>query len=110
MLAFMLEEMLADAGFTIAGVAMRLEQALEMIDRDQFDVAVLDANLGGVSAAPAAMALKATHTPFIVLSGYSAEQHKTAFSGALCLQKPCKPETLISALRGLLPPEGVADP
>lgn len=103
MLAFMLEELLTDAGFEIAGVAMKLEAALAIVARGVCDAALLDANLAGVSSAPAAAALTALGVPFVVLSGYSPEQQKGAFSGALCLQKPCKPERIIQALRGVLP-------
>ncbi len=103
MLAFVLEETLIDAGFEIAGVAGRLETALAMIESEVFDAAIVDANLAGVSAGPAASALAARGTPFIVVSGYLPEQQQSAFSGALRLQKPCRPDDLISALRSLLP-------
>jgi len=103
MLAFALEESLIDAGFEIAGVAGRLETALAMIEGSVFDAAVLDANLAGVSAGPAATALKARGLPFIIVSGYFLEQLPSAFSGALCLQKPCPPERIVQALRHLLP-------
>lgn len=103
MLAFVLEEVLIEEGFEIAGVAGRLETALAMIESEPFDVAILDANLAGVSAGPAASALTVRGTPFIVVSGYLPEQQQSAFSGAPRLQKPCQPDALIAALRGILP-------
>ncbi len=103
MLAFALEEFLKDAGFDIAGVAGRLEIALAIIDGGAFDAAILDANLAGVSAGPAASALTARGRPFIVVSGYLPQQQQTAFSGVLCLQKPCPPARLIQALNSILP-------
>jgi CheY-like chemotaxis protein len=103
MLAYAIEEMVAEAGFLIAGVAGRLETALAMIETSVCDAAILDANLKGVSAGPAASALAARGIPFIILSGYSREQQQGAFAGALHLQKPCRPELLIQALRGILP-------
>jgi DNA-binding response OmpR family regulator len=103
MLAFALEEFLADAGFEIAGVAGRLGTALAIIESGVFDAAILDANLAGVSAGPAASALTARGLPFIVLSGYLPEQQKSVFSGSLRLQKPCRPEHLIQALHSILP-------
>jgi CheY-like chemotaxis protein len=102
-LALVLEEFLIDAGFEIAGVAGRLETALALIERDVFDAAILDANLAGVSSGPAAVALAARGIPFVVVSGYAPEQQVGAFSGARCLQKPCRPDDLIQALRDLLP-------
>ncbi len=103
MLAYAIEEMISEAGFLIAGVAGRLETALAMIESGVCDAAILDANLKGVSAGPAALALAARGIPFIVLSGYSRDQQQGAFASALHLQKPCRPELLIQALRGILP-------
>ncbi|HVC57692.1 MAG TPA: response regulator [Stellaceae bacterium] len=103
MLAFALEEFLIDAGFAIAGVAGRLATALTMIESVVFDVAILDANLAGVDASPAASALRARGLPFIVVSGYLPSQQGSAFSGALCLQKPYPPDRLIQALHTILP-------
>ncbi len=104
MLAFVLEELLMGAGFEIAGVATRLEPALALIESGVCDVAILDVNLAGVNAAPAASALTARGIPFLVMSGYSPDQQQSAFSGAaLRLQKPCQPERLIQALRSILP-------
>jgi DNA-binding response OmpR family regulator len=102
MLAYALEEVLVEAGFEIAGVAGRLELALAMIEGSNCDAALVDANLAGVSAGPAAAALSARAIPFLVVSGYSPDQQQGAFSGARFVQKPCRPDELIPALRGLL--------
>jgi DNA-binding response OmpR family regulator len=103
MLAYALEEILIEAGFKTAGVAGRLETALALIAIGDCDVAIVDANLAGVSAGPAASALAARGIPYIVVSGYSPEQQQGAFSGALFIQKPCRPIELIRALRSVLP-------
>jgi CheY-like chemotaxis protein len=102
-LAFALEDFLIDSGFRIAGVAGRLETALTMIESAVFDAAILDANLAGADASPAASALKARELPFIVVSGYLPSQQPRAFAGALCLQKPYSSERLIQALHTILP-------
>jgi CheY-like chemotaxis protein len=102
-LAYVLEALLIEEGFEIAGVAARLERALALIERGICDAAVIDANLAGISAGPAASALTARGLPFIILSGYSPDQQQCAFSGALRLQKPCRPERLVEALRSILP-------
>src|SRR5580658_5504606 len=95
-LAYVLEALLIEEGFEIAGVAARIERGI-------CDAAVIDANLAGISAGPAASALTARGLPFIILSGYSPDQQQCAFSGALRLQKPCRPERLVEALRSILP-------
>jgi CheY-like chemotaxis protein len=109
-LAFALEEFLIDSGYEIAGVAGRLEMALTMIESTVFDVAILDANLAGVDASPAASALRARELPFIVVSGYLPSQQPRAFAGAPCLQKPCPPERLIQALHSILPAQSILAP
>ena len=103
LIGFMLEEVLLDAGFEIAGLATKLEPALAIIASGACDIAILDANLAGESSAPAAAALTARGVPFVVLSGYNVDQQKEAFAGALSLKKPIKPESLVEALRSILP-------
>ena len=68
-------------------------------------VAIVDASLGGVSSSLAAAALAARRLPFIVLSGYSLKQQKAAFPNAHCIQKPCRPQQLISPLNAIRPQE-----
>lgn len=101
-LAFGFEEFLICAGFEIAGIVGRLPTALAAIENIAFDAAILDANLAGVSAAPAAAALTARGVPFVVVSGYLPEQQRSAFSAGPRLQKPCRPDDLIHALNDIL--------
>ena len=103
MIALSLEDVLVDAGFQIAGVVGKLDKALALIESGACDVAIVDANLAGVSASPAAIALAARGLPFIVNSGYSPEQMDGLFPGALFIQKPCRPDLLIETLDALLP-------
>ena len=101
-IALGLEDVLIDAGFQIAGVAGKLEKALSLVESGVCDVAIVDANLTGVSASPIAIALAARGVPFIVLSGYSPDQVQGVFPGALFVQKPCRPELLLETLNTLL--------
>ena len=103
MIALSLEDVLVDAGFQIAGVVGKLDKALALIESGACDLAIVDANLAGVSASPAAIALAARGLPFIVTSGYSPEQMDGLFPGALFIQKPCRPDLLIETLDALLP-------
>jgi DNA-binding response OmpR family regulator len=102
MLAFVLEEFLIESGFNVVGIAGRLNTALALIESCIFDIAILDANLAGISAGPAALALTARGLPFIVISGYLPEQQTAAFSGAPRIQKPFRPDQLVHVLRGIL--------
>lgn len=101
MIALDLKDLLEDAGFDIVGVAGKLDTAMELIASTAFDAAIVDANLGGVSSSPAAIALADRRVPFIVLSGYSLAQQDAAFPKALFIQKPCRPAQLINALKAI---------
>jgi two-component system, response regulator PdtaR len=103
MLALALEDTLIDSGFEIAGVTGELATALAIIESGVCDAAILDVNLSGVSAGPAASALASRGLPFLILSGYMSEQQPSAFAGAPRLQKPCRPDRLIQTLRSILP-------
>ena len=97
-----LRDDLVEAGFEVVGVAPRVESALELIEGTKFDVAIMDADLAGTSAVPAAAALSARGLPFMVLSGYAREQLQREFSEAVYIQKPYRVRKLIDALNSLL--------
>ena len=78
-----LEAMLHDLGCVLAGTADKLEDALQMARTADFDVALLDINLGGKRVNPVADAIRARGTPIVFVTGYG----KTAASG-LVLEKP----------------------
>ena len=104
LIAFGLEHLLVKAGFRVSGIATKLSKALALIELDACDAAIVDANLAGVSASPAGAALADRGLPFVVLSGYSPEQQSGAFPGAAqFLQKPCRPDWIIAALRKIVP-------
>ena len=102
MIVLMLESLLLEAGFEVVDVATKVEAALAFVEVGVFDVAILDANLAGVSSAPVAVALTARSVPFLVVSGYATAQQNGAFAAGLHVQKPFQTETLIEALRSIL--------
>jgi DNA-binding response OmpR family regulator len=93
MLSLELEAMLLDMGCVIAGTAAKLDDALRIARSCEFDVALLDVNLGGKRVDPVAEAIRARGTPIIFVTGYG----KTAASG-LVLAKPYD----AAALEGML--------
>ena len=101
-IAMDLEYMLVEAGFIIAGVTGNLQRALSLVESGVCDAAVLDANLGGLSAAPIAVALVARGLPFLVLSGYAPDQQHEALRAGRCLQKPADPVRVIKVLNQIL--------
>jgi CheY-like chemotaxis protein len=82
-LSLNLEAMLLDLGCVVAGTADKLDDALQIARTSDFDVALLDVNLGGKRVDPVAEAIRARGTPIVFITGYG----KTAASG-LVLEKP----------------------
>lgn len=102
LIAEALTEDLSSAGFEVAGVANRLQQALQYIVELEFDAAIVDANLAGSSAAPAAQALRRLGRPYLVLSGYGRDQLPEAFVGVGFVRKPYRRDELIDRLKRVL--------
>jgi DNA-binding response OmpR family regulator len=99
LLALDIAHQMSDAGFEVVGPATSVAKALRLVAEVGCDAAILDVNLGRETGAPVALELKARGTPFVVLSGYSREQHPDAFQGAPFLSKPARPDVLVAALR-----------
>jgi DNA-binding response OmpR family regulator len=83
MLSLNLVAMLRDLGCVVAGTADKLDDALHMARTSDFDVALLDVNIGGKRVDPVTEVIRARGTPIIFVTGYG----KTATSG-LVLEKP----------------------
>src|ERR1700722_13461298 len=96
-----MREDLIDAGFDVVGLADRLEKAMKLVSDVEFDVAIVDVNLAGRSAAPLVERLVQIGRPFVVLSGYSREQLPESFSSGVFLRKPYQIDQLIAQVRNL---------
>ena len=99
LLALDIANYLSDAGLEVVGPAASVTTALKLVSKTGCDVAVLDVNLGSENSGPVARELRARGTPFVVLSGYSSEQHPSEFQGAPLLSKPARPAELVALLR-----------
>ena len=86
--AWLLQDMLADLGCAVVGPAARVYQALAMIDAEAIDAAVLDVNLNGQKSYPVADALAARGMPFVFSTGYETESLPNAYQRLPLLQKP----------------------
>lgn len=73
MVALLLEEMLAELGHTVVGPVARVQPALEMVQREPMDVAILDVNINGKEVYPVAEALAARDIPFAFVTGYGGK-------------------------------------
>ena len=88
MIALMIEDMVADLGHHLAGVAMRLPQALEKAKDVDADVAILDINLDGSKSFPVAELLRERGVRLVFASGYGSPGLEAPFLDALIIKKP----------------------
>lgn len=95
LIALDVQDRLEDAGLEIVAVAATLDKALAFISGGSFEAAIVDANLAGVSANPAALALIARGLPYLVLSGYWVDQQLAELQSAPLVAKPPDPVRLI---------------
>jgi DNA-binding response OmpR family regulator len=100
MIALDISKQLADAGFEVLGPAKSVTKALQFVAEPGCDVAVLDVKLSGETSEPIAQKLRASGKPFIILSGYSAEDQLPWFKGAIVLRKPPTMADLVAAVHG----------
>jgi CheY-like chemotaxis protein len=105
MVAWLLEDMLAELGCAVVGPAASVNQALAMIDAEAIDVAVLDVNLNGQMSYPIADALAARGVPFLFSTGYNKDRLLDGYRNFLVLQKPFHRSELGDTLAKLLTPQ-----
>ena len=98
MIGLDISQQLTSAGYEVVGLATSVAKALRLEPR--CDVAVLDVNLGGETCEPVAQKLRASGKPFVVLTGYSADNLLSTFGDAPILRKPPRTDDLLVALRG----------
>lgn len=98
MIAMLLEDTLADLGHQVAGVAMRLPQALEMAKSVDADIAILDINLDGRRSFPVAAVLREKGVKLIFASGYGSPGLEAPFLDEIILKKPFEPNDIRAAL------------
>jgi len=87
-ISMLLEDMLMDFGCQVVGPAARLTTALEMVEAETFDLAILDVNLAGDPIYPVAEALARRDVPFIFSTGYGGGGIKDPFRNRPVVQKP----------------------
>ncbi len=105
--AWLLEDLLAELGCAIVGPAASVNQALAMIEAEAIDVAVLDVNLNGEMSYPVADALAARGVPFVFVTGYDKDRMLDGYRTFPVLQKPFYRLELSDTLAKLLAPTSV---
>lgn len=91
---------LEQEGCCIVGPVATVDAALELVDRDDVDGAILDVNLRGRSVAPVARRLAALDRPFVFLTGHSeVGDLLEEFGERQWINKPADEQELLRALR-----------
>jgi CheY-like chemotaxis protein len=87
-ISLLLEDMLLDFGCEVVGPSARLAAALEAVEKEKVDIAILDVNVAGEPIYPVAEALQTRSIPFVFSTGYGSQGIKDSFRDRPVLQKP----------------------
>lgn len=100
LLALDMQDMLEDMGCLVVGTAGRLQDAL-ILAETEFDLALLDMNLGGARIDPVARRIAERGKPIIFITGYG---QRTLPPGIVApvLDKPCSPDSLLPIVGAVL--------
>ncbi|TWB48443.1 response regulator receiver domain-containing protein [Rhizobium sp. ERR 922] len=90
-------------GATVIGPTGRVDVALELIDDEKIDVAILDIYLDGELVFPVAERLQELNIAFIFATGYDPSIVPASFKGFLLNEKPFELEKIAQALFGPRP-------
>ena len=103
LIRMLLEDMLTDLGYELVGVAGRVDEAAEMAQTKEFDLAILDVNLDGHDVYPVADLISKRGLPFMFVTGYGGRGLPDNYRGRPTLQKPFQMDELQRMLAQLLP-------
>ena len=92
------EDILADLGCTSVTAAATVDQALDLIDANVFDAAMVDVNLDGRKSYPVADALAARGVPFVFATGYDETTIPARYAAVTRCEKPVDPQAIAKAL------------
>jgi CheY-like chemotaxis protein len=102
MIRMMVVDMLEELGFSVAAETGEINEALQLAETTDFDIAILDVNVNGKVISPVADLLKARNRPFIFATGYGTQGVPEQFRDRPALQKPFQIESLKQALETTL--------
>ncbi len=102
LIGMLLEDMLSDLGHKVVAVVPRVNEALAAVERESFDLAILDVHLNGQVVFPVADALAQKEKPFVFATGYGERGLPESYRGRPILQKPFAVEDLERMLKTIL--------
>lgn len=101
LVALDLEQQLKSAGYDVAGPATTMAMARAIIDAEDIDLALLDANIAGEKPVDIANSLKDRGVPLLYLSGYDEAHIRSSLPEAPLLQKPIQSRELLDRIKAL---------
>lgn len=103
-IAIDVENILTDAGLSVAGTLGSCADALKWLDANDAEVALLDMHLLDGSCEPVARRLAEKGIPFVVFSGDSEtdETLDHIFRTGIWLEKPAPADRIVAAVRAAL--------
>ncbi|MGM4983072.1 MULTISPECIES: response regulator [Rhizobium] len=102
LILIMIEDMLADLGCAAVTSAATVNQAIALIESQNFDVAMLDMNLNGEMTYLVADALATHGVPFAFSTGYSSDDIRDGYRDRPVLKKPFMDKELAEVFTHLL--------
>jgi CheY-like chemotaxis protein len=99
--AMLIEDMVVELGYEVSGVATQVADAIALVERDSFDLAILDVNLNGKEVFPLADILEGRGIPFMFATAYGRRGIPERFLYHPVIQKPFSSLDLRKALQGL---------
>ena len=94
LVALVLADQLSDMGLSVVGPCSNVTEAKTAVAESDFEVAILDVNLGGELVYPVADLLVSRGTPFVFVTGYGRESIDRRFAGVSVLEKPVERKAL----------------
>jgi len=102
LIVLLITDMLEELGCELAGTCGTVEDALRLVEREEFDVALLDIDLGGKSGYVVADALAKRGIAVVLMSGYSGKP-RPPYQDLAVLNKPFQVDDLQQVLKGVPP-------
>jgi CheY-like chemotaxis protein len=98
LIALQLEDMLMELGCAVIGPASRVGRALELLDGEPVEAAVLDLNIAGELVYPVADELRSRGLPYIFVTGYGTSGLSEPYRSRPILEKPFARRELLRAM------------
>ena len=100
LIVMLITDMLEELGHELVGACGSIEDALKLVQREAFDVALLDIDLGGKSGYAVADVVVARGIPIVLMSGFSGRP-PSPYQEVAVLGKPFQLDDLERVLKSI---------